>query len=165
MNKPFFTVQLQARGISQREAGRRMGLASSQMVRLLDGKRKLQLSGAVELAQMLNLSLNEILLHAGGDGRIAEPPPRHSGCSSLSRRNSGSVRCRTGPHRRQSAGLDGWLGLFLRSRSATPRYLPHWQVLPRTIKRARAGHGDAQARIQQGHIQLLRHVPELKPHG
>lgn len=92
MNKPFFTEQLQARGISQREAGRRMGLASSQMVRLLDGKRKLQLSEAVELAQMLNLSLNEILLHAGvdmssgplavpiigilgGDGRIAEPPP------------------------------------------------------------------------------------------
>lgn len=91
MNKAFFTEQFQARGISQREAGRRMGLASSQMVRLLDGKRKLQLSEAVELAQMLNLSLNEILLHAGvempsgqlavpvigilgGDGHIAEPP-------------------------------------------------------------------------------------------
>ncbi len=60
MDKRYFDDLMRDRGISLRELSRRLDILPSQMSLTFSGKRRMQLSEAVRIAQILNVQLNDV---------------------------------------------------------------------------------------------------------
>lgn len=65
INKRYFSDLMKDRKISLRETARRMDIWPAALSRSLDGKRKMQLPEAVQLARILSVPLAEVMLNAG----------------------------------------------------------------------------------------------------
>jgi hypothetical protein len=72
VDKDWFTAQLRARKTTQRALAQHMGIDASAVSLLLDGRRRLQLPQAQEMADFLGVDVAEVLAHAGV--RIAARP-------------------------------------------------------------------------------------------
>lgn len=64
-DKHYFRVRLAERELSMRQAAQRMGMGHSQLSLTFSGVRRMQLPEAVQLADMLGVSLQEVAEHAG----------------------------------------------------------------------------------------------------
>lgn len=65
VNKRFFDDLLKDRGLSLRQLSKRMDILPSQMSLTLNGKRRMQISEAVKIAQILGAPINEVMINAG----------------------------------------------------------------------------------------------------
>lgn len=65
INKRYFIDLMKDRKVSLREAARRMDVWPAALSRSLDGKRKMQLPEAVQLARILSVPLSDVMLNAG----------------------------------------------------------------------------------------------------
>lgn len=65
INKRFFDDQMRDRKISLRQVAKLMDTSPSQLSRTLSGHRRMQLSEAVSLAQILGVGLAELMVHSG----------------------------------------------------------------------------------------------------
>ena len=65
MNRDWFLEQLTIKGLSQRKLARHWGVDPSFVTLTLQGKRPMQLDEVVKTAEMLEVSVDEILQNAG----------------------------------------------------------------------------------------------------
>jgi phage repressor protein C with HTH and peptisase S24 domain len=75
MDTNWFQQALERNGATQADLARHLALAPSAVSRMLRGERQMKLLEAVQVAQFLNCSQDEVLLHAGDES--APPPPEH----------------------------------------------------------------------------------------
>lgn len=64
-NKKFFEDLLRDRRMSLRQLSKRLDILPSQISLTFNGKRRMQISEAVRIAQILGAPLNEVMLNAG----------------------------------------------------------------------------------------------------
>lgn len=64
-NKSFFEDLLRDRRLSLRQLAKRLDILPSQLSLTFNGKRRMQISEAVRIAQILGAPLNEVMLNAG----------------------------------------------------------------------------------------------------
>lgn len=64
-NKKFFDDLLRDRRMSLRQLAKRLDILPSQISLTFNGKRRMQISEAVRIAQILGAPLNEVMLNAG----------------------------------------------------------------------------------------------------
>jgi transcriptional regulator with XRE-family HTH domain len=65
MNKAWFTDKIEQKGLTQKDIAARLDIQAPHVSRLLSGQRRLQINEAVELAKMLDVPLDDILINAG----------------------------------------------------------------------------------------------------
>lgn len=65
LNKRFFDDLMRDRQVSLRQVAKQMDTSPSQLSRTLSGHRRMQLNEAVSLAQILGVSLAELMVHSG----------------------------------------------------------------------------------------------------
>ena len=73
MDASWFQQALERAGATQADLARHLGLAPSAVSRMLKGERQMKLLEAVQVAQFLGLSQEDVLRRAGAE---AEPAPR-----------------------------------------------------------------------------------------
>ena len=66
IDKKFFTTAFEKKGMSQNEVAEKLGIDKSAMSLMLSGKRKMTVAEAMQLAQMLDKSIETILIRSGG---------------------------------------------------------------------------------------------------
>jgi phage repressor protein C with HTH and peptisase S24 domain len=78
MDAKWFQEALDRAGVSQADLARRLRLAPSAVSRMLKGERQMKLLEAVQVAQFLGLSQDEVLRHAGAEAPLSprSGPPR-----------------------------------------------------------------------------------------
>lgn len=65
VDKKFFENALKDRGLSLRELSRRLDILPSQMSFTFNGKRRMQISEAVRISQILGIQLSDVMVAAG----------------------------------------------------------------------------------------------------
>ena len=73
MDANWFQQALDRAGTSQADLARHLRLAPSAVSRMLKGERQMKLLEAVQVADFLGVSQEEVLRHAGA---AIDPPPR-----------------------------------------------------------------------------------------
>src|SRR3954452_11201710 len=76
MNANWFQQALDRVGASQADLARHLRLAPSAVSRMLKGERHMKLLEAVQVANFLGVSQEDVLRHAGA---AIDPPPRPGG--------------------------------------------------------------------------------------
>jgi len=78
MDAQWFQQALERAGASQADLARHLRLAPSAISRMLKGERQMKILEAVQTAQFLNSSQEEVLLHAGAEAppMVRTEPPR-----------------------------------------------------------------------------------------
>ena len=78
MDTIWFQEALERVGTTQVDLARHLGLAPSAVSRMLRGERQMRLIEAVQVAQFLGVTQDEVLRHAGEEAAAAAPdhPPR-----------------------------------------------------------------------------------------
>ncbi len=142
IDRAWFSTQLRQRGTTQRALAAHMGIDTSAVSLLLNGKRRLQLPQAQEIADFLGLDVAEVLSHAGVRiaARAGAPAPIPQVRLVGTVNAQAAVRLDATPAtidahvsmpadavavRAQTAGspldvMDGWLIIFQPSRAAAP---------------------------------------------
>jgi len=64
-NKAFFEDLIRDRRLSLRQLAKRMDILPSQLSLTFNGKRRMQISEAVKIAQILGTPINEVMVNAG----------------------------------------------------------------------------------------------------
>jgi transcriptional regulator with XRE-family HTH domain len=64
-NNRWFKDQMEAKGFSQNQLGKRLGMDPAAISRVLNGQRKLKIEEATQMAEILELPLEEVLANAG----------------------------------------------------------------------------------------------------
>src|SRR5215217_770384 len=73
MDANWFQQALDRAGVSQADLARHLRLVPSAVSRMLKGERQMKLLEAVQVADFLGVSQEEVLRHAGAS---VDPPPR-----------------------------------------------------------------------------------------
>src|SRR3954454_8654468 len=73
MDANWFQQALDRAGVTQADLARHLRLAPSAVSRMLKGERQMKLLEAVQVANFLGVSQEDVLRHAGA---AADPPPR-----------------------------------------------------------------------------------------
>jgi phage repressor protein C with HTH and peptisase S24 domain len=151
MDTIWFQEALDRAGATQADLARQLGLAPSAVSRMLRGERQMKLLEAVQVAQFLGVSQDEVLRHAGDEsatppatepGRRGRPPraasafpvPRHDQMPIKSAARGGGEQqmyLEDGPigytpRPANLAGVRGAYAIYMVGDSMEPRYMAGW---------------------------------------
>ena len=151
MDTIWFQEALEKVGATQADLARQLGLAPSAVSRMLRGERQMKLLEAVQVAQFLGVSQDDVLRHAGEESTLppsTEPPrrgrpPRPPSVFPAPRQDQMPIKsaARGGgeqqmfledgpigytPRPANLAGVRGAYAIYMVGDSMEPRYLAGW---------------------------------------
>jgi phage repressor protein C with HTH and peptisase S24 domain len=151
MDTIWFQDALEKIGATQADLARQLGLAPSAVSRMMRGERQMKLLEAVQVAQFLGVSQDDVLRHAGEESTLPPPsepprrgrPPRPASAFPASRQDQMPIKsaARGGGEQQMFledgpigytarpanlAGVRGAYAIYMVGDSMEPRYLAGW---------------------------------------